>query len=93
MRHLLEDHAPGWYTGEHQRASKLGLRQGGHRQAEAFLMLYDLLEEYAPRWYPSELHHGAEMAAERLKKVQGGPHQRCCQPGAIPEIDSQAPGR
>ena len=92
MHRLLEDHAPGWYTGEHHRASKLGVGQAGYSQAEAFLMLYDLLEEYAPRWYPSELRHGAELAAQQLKKVQGRP-SHVCQPGAILEIDSRDPAR
>ncbi len=84
LHRLLEDYAPRWYTYEHHRRSELALRQPGHRQAEAFLMLYNLLEEYAPQWYPSELHQEARSAAEHLEKLAGRPHQGSREPTAYP---------
>lgn len=93
LHRLLEDHAPEWYTYEHHRSGELGLRQDGARRAEGFLMLYDLLREYAPRWYPGELRNEAELAAERLEKLEGRPPNGCRPRGVIPEIDSRDPGR
>jgi hypothetical protein len=63
---LLEDHAPPWYTEEHHRRSKMGLRRGGE-QGKVFLLLYELLEEYAPPWYTSEWQRRARLTVERLK--------------------------
>lgn len=66
LQGLLEDHAPPWYTEEHHRRSKMGLRRGGE-QGKVFLMLYELVEEYAPPWYTSEWQRRARLTVERLK--------------------------
>ena len=84
LHRLLEDYAPRWYTYEHHRRSELAFGQQGHRQAEAFLMLYNLLEEHAPRWYTSELHRKARSAAEHLEKLAASPHPRSRKPTVHP---------
>lgn len=84
LHRLLEDYAPEWYTYEHHRRSVLGLRQQGHRQVEAFILLDNLLDEYAPRWYTSELRKEARLAAEHLEKVAARPHHGSRKPTAYP---------
>lgn len=93
LHRLLEDYAPRWYTYEHHRTSELAFGQQGHKQAEAFLVLYNLLEEHAPRWYTSELHREARSAAEHLEKPAGRPHHSSRKTPLIPEIDNRDPGR
>ena len=65
--HLLEKHAPVWYTVEYHQKAETAISIEPQQSPKIFIELFDLLEAYAPLWYTEQDQKRASEARRLLK--------------------------